>query len=319
MTDSFSRQIQYMRISVTDHCNANCIYCAPNSMKHYPLEELLTHDEFLRICGIFASLGVQHFRITGGEPLMYKDCARLVRNLKNTAGVKTVSITTNAINMHTHIEKLILSGIDSINISLDTVTPNIYKKMSGVDKCNDVFTAINEAMRHKIKLKINTVVIKGINNSEVLPLAELAKNNPIDVRFIEFMPSKTNLEIKGIPNEVILQSIKAKYPDIHMCDKLHGMGPAVYYESKYLQGKIGFISPHSHNFCESCNRVRLSSTGFLRLCLHHPHGVDLRKLLRNNASDDDIKSEILHAVRYKPRQHLMKTKTILDEMHKIGG
>ena len=319
MIDSFSRTIDYLRISITDRCNLRCQYCLPGDFTNYPRNEILQYEEFLRLCTIMAQLGVETFRVTGGEPLVRKGCVPFIGQLKTIPGVKKVTITTNGILLDNYISDLVNAGLDGLNISLDSVCKENYKNITGADALDNVLQALQKAVAYGIPTKINTVIIKGVNDHEILQIVALAEKLPINVRFIELMPTMANAEMQGISNAEVLQTITSQYEDLTPDASIYGAGPARYYCSNHLIGKVGFISPLNQHFCANCNRLRISSTGFLRLCLHHPHGVDLKQLLRSGASDDEIKHAILTSTLEKPQQHFLQSETNVQDMSKIGG
>jgi len=234
-------------------------------------------------------------------------------------GVKKVTITTNGVLLSHYICGLVNAGLDGLNISLDSICKKNYKNITGADTFDDVWQALQKVVAYGIPTKINTVIIKGVNDHEILPIAALAEKLPISVRFIELMPTVANTKMQGVSHADVLQAIVSHYDDLTPDDSTYGAGPAGYYSSKNLIGKVGFISPLNHNFCDSCNRLRISSTGFLRLCLHHNHGVDLKQLLRGGASDNEIKRAILKSTLEKPQQHFLESETTLQDMSKIGG
>ena len=319
MKDSFNRNISYARVSITDRCNLRCKYCIPDDVSYIPCEDILRYEEILRLCGILASMGVNTIRVTGGEPLVRQDCMQLLENLMDMPGIKHVGLTTNATLLKPYVKKLADLKSVSINISLDTLSNEGYAKLTGQDKLDDVLSSIEELSKYGIKTKVNCVPIKGVNDDQIIPLAEIAKNNKINVRFIELMPSKLNVGMKGISTDEILNKILQKYTDLQPVSEALGFGPAKYYKSDGLKGRIGVISALSHNFCEECNRLRVTSQGFLRLCLHHTNGFDLRKLLRSGSTDEEIKLEIVNAVNNKPEKHFLQTETNLEAMSSIGG
>jgi len=319
MLDSFYRKINYLRISITDRCNLRCNYCIPEKFVHYSHNEILQYEEFLRLCTIMAQLGVDTFRVTGGEPLVRKNCVQFIRSLKSIPGAKKVTLTTNGVVLNSYISDLVNAGLDGINISLDSVCARNYKNITGVDAFDNVWQSIQKAVEYGLPTKINTVIIKGVNDHEILPIAALAEKLPLNVRFIELMPTKANAGLSGVPSGELLKSITSRYEDLAPDSSYYGPGPARYYSSEKLLGKIGFISPLNHNFCQSCNRLRISSTGFLRLCLHHHKGIDLRHMLRSDAKDDEIKHAILSGILEKPQQHFLEQETNLQDMSKVGG
>jgi cyclic pyranopterin phosphate synthase len=322
MRDSFSRKINYLRISITDRCNLRCGYCLPEKFSHYSRNEILSYEEFLRICAIAARLGAENFRVTGGEPLVRKDCLQFIQNLKNLKtipGAKTVTLTTNGVLLSDFIPALADAKIDGINISLDSVCKQNYKKITGIDSFENVWQSLLQAMEYNIPVKINSVLIKNVNEHEILPIAGIAEKFPVHVRFIELMPTINNKNFTRVSSTEVMKILKLKYEDLQPDKGIYGAGPARYYGSEKLKGKIGLISPLDQNFCGGCNRLRVSSTGFLRLCLHHNNGIDLRRLLRNGASDDEIEQEILLSIKEKPARHFLENKTNLRDMWKIGG
>ena len=319
MVDSFSRKIDYLRVSITDRCNLRCKYCVSDNFTRYPRQEILQYEEFLRLCTIMARLGVESFRVTGGEPLMRKGCVGFIQSLKSIPDAKNVTLTTNGVLLNNYIQDLAHARLDGLNISLDSVCRENYRNITGADAFDSVWQALHKAVEYGIPTKINSVIVKGVNSHEILKIAEIAEKMPVNVRFIELMPTGVNKGCKGVPSTEVLQIISKKYGPLTMCNSVNGSGPARYYGSNCLIGKIGFISPINHIFCQCCNRLRVSSTGFLRLCLHHDTGIDLKCLLRGSATDDEIKQAILTAVYEKPQRHFLQSETNLQDMSKIGG
>ena len=343
MQDAFSRRINYLRISITDRCNLRCVYCMPGQCAFFPKGDILTYDEILRLCAIMAQLGVDIFRVTGGEPLVRPGCVDFIRRLKTIPGAKKVTLTTNGVLLGQYIHGLVAAGIDGINVSLDSANRENYAKITGLGASGDlsafgdrsvsddlgafgdrdvfdrVWASIKEAVACGVPTKINTVIIKGVNDHEILPMVAMAEKLPIKVRFIELMPTQANTAMAGLSNETVLQVLAKEYKDLTPDSGIYGDGPARYYQSKRLLGKVGFISPMGHNFCESCNRLRLSAIGFLLLCLHHQKGLDLRRLLREGQDDDAIKRAIVQGILEKPQRHLLESETNLPDMSKVGG
>ena len=319
MKDAFSRPINYLRISITDRCNLRCTYCMPNECTFFPSSGILTYDEMLRLCAIMAQLGVEIFRVTGGEPLVRPGCVAFIRRLKAIPGAKKVTLTTNGVLLGKYIPQLADAGIDGINVSLDSLCRENYTAITGVDALDTVWASIQKTVALGIPTKINAVIIKGVNDHDILPLAAAAEKLPVNVRFIELMPTKANTAMEGLPGAEILKVVASKYKDLTPDSAVYGAGPARYYQSGALLGKIGFISPMGHNFCAGCNRVRLSATGFLLLCLHHQMELDLRQLLRAGATDEAIKQAIAQGILEKPQRHLLESETNLPDMSKVGG
>ena len=319
MKDAFNRKIDYMRISITDRCNLRCKYCLPEHIEFIPHRDVLRYEELLRICKIMSELGVKNIRVTGGEPLLRKDCMVFLEALRGMDKIENIALTTNALLLKPYVNQLVKMNLNSINISLDVLDAHSYKDMTGSDDFKLAWESIEEVLKTDLKLKINCVPIKGINDREIVKIAGLAKTNKIDVRFIELMPSSSNTSLKGMSSEEILQILKKEFPDIAPSESKNGFGPARYYKSKELMGTVGFISALSNNFCEDCNRIRLTSEGFLRLCLHHNLGLDLKELIRGGKTDEEITAKIIECVNQKPQKHELGTKINLKHMSKIGG
>lgn len=326
MKDKFEREINYLRLSITDRCNLRCVYCiGEKHIEFLPKNELLTLDEIIKIVKSFANLGVKKVRITGGEPLIRPDFQEILKNIKKIPGIEDVSITTNGINLAEHLEFLEKMKVKSINISLDTLKPDLYSQLTGGGDIFKVFNSLFKVIENKISnVKINVVVIKGKNEDEILDFVELAKNYPIDLRFIELMPLGLGKKFEEVSNEEVKKTISKKYR-LESVKESDGFGPAVYYKVEGFKGKVGFINPLSHNFCSSCNRVRVTSDGFFKLCLHSNQGISLKELLRSD-KEINLENVILKEITKKPGKHLFNKhheKDIFSVetrlMNKIGG
>lgn len=318
MTDSFNRNIEYLRISITDRCNLRCNYCMPEDLPYVPHENILRYEEILRICSIMAKLGIKNLRVTGGEPLVRKGCIDFIGRLKTLPGIEKVFLTTNATLLALHAKKLADLNLDGVNISLDSCSGETYQKITGKDKFSAAWKGIETALQCGLKVKLNCVPITGINEGDILPLVNLTRQYSLSVRFIELMPTRVNKGLKGIPGEKILEIISAEY-DLTPDKKTHGYGPAMYFKAPELKGSIGLISPLSNCFCFTCNRIRLSPEGCLQLCLHHNEGLDLRTLCRSNADDEEIARSIIASIAAKPKEHVLREHTDLVYMSRIGG
>ena len=306
LTDQFNRKINYMRISVTDRCDFRCVYCMSEQMKFLPKKELLTLEEINRIASIFISMGVEKIRITGGEPLVRKNVDTLFDKLSKNKDLKELTLTTNASQLLKKAGMLKASGIKRINISLDSLNPLNFKKMTRTGDLNKVLDGIEYAISIGLKqLKLNTVIMKGINDHEIFDLIEFAIKKNIDISFIEEMPlGTTEFSRKSTftSNDEILEKIKTNY----LIDKIEYRtgGPAEYWQILGTKSRIGLISPHSHNFCEDCNRVRISCKGELFLCLGQDDKIELMPLLRKYPNNDQpIKDAILNSMKIKPKSH----------------
>lgn len=323
MRDSFGRNIDYMRISITDRCNLRCRYCMPVDLPFVPHDSILRYEEILRVVKIMAKLGILRFKVTGGEPLVRRGCVDFFRELKSVPHVKLVTLTTNGVLLEDNLAAISSAGIDCVNISLDTLNAEKYSQITGQDEFKRVMRAINKSLDSELRVKINCVPIRGMNENEALDFARLAERLPLDVRFIELMPTETNGGFECVKSCETLAALKAEYPDLIADTSPRGNGPARYYKSEKLKGAVGFIDSISNHFCEDCNRLRLTGTGFLKLCLYHNDGLDLRAMLRSGASDDEIAHAVKDAVMLKPDRHCF-TETNghsggIGKMSGIGG
>jgi len=306
LTDQFNRTINYIRISVTDRCDFRCIYCMAEKMEFLPKTQLLSLEEIDRIASIFISLGVEKIRITGGEPLVRKNIDSLFSSLSNNKGLKELTLTTNASQLKKKALMLKSSGVKRINISLDSLDPLTFKKMTRTGVLEDVLKGIEHAVEVGFeKIKLNTVLMKGINDHELFELIDYAIKHGLDISFIEEMPlGSTDFERKvtAVSNNDVLEKIKDKYSVKSI--SLSTGGPAKYWQVEGSNTRVGLISPHSHNFCEDCNRVRISCKGELFLCLGQEEKIELMPLLRNHLHDDQpIKDAIINSMKIKPLSH----------------
>ena len=304
MLDKLNRKIDYLRISVIDRCNLRCVYCMPEEgIESIPHDEILTYDEILRICEIVSELGIRKIKITGGEPLVRKDIVNLIRDIKNIDKIEQVTLTTNGILLHEMLDDLYDAGIDAINISLDTLNKDNFKKITRRDGLEKVLMSIDKAYDLGIRVKINCLAIRDFNLRELVEIASFAKDREIDVRFIELMPIGFGKKYNQIDNDEILSILESRFGTFEIVTEKRGNGPAKYYRNQNMKGCIGFISAISHEFCESCNRIRLTSSGFLKLCLHYNKGIDLKAPIRSGISDEDLKVLIHDTIWNKPLSH----------------
>ncbi len=321
MRDGFGREIDYLRVSITDRCNLRCQYCMPQELESVPHESILRFEEVLRLCEIAVRLGIRRFRVTGGEPLVRKGAADFLKELRQVPGVEFLAITTNGTLLKAYREQLAQARLDSVNISLDTLSKERYRRLTGFDGLADVLDGMDAALEAGIHVKLNCVLMRGVNQEDILPLAALAEAKPVDVRFIELMPLGAGRGFEGVRGAEALAVLRQKYPDLEPAPSGGGGGPARYFGSKGLLGRIGFISPISDHFCGGCNRVRLSSEGFLKLCLYHGEGTDLRALLRGGAGDGEIRAAMERAILAKPEGHRFGSggDEQLSGLSRIGG
>ena len=325
MLDKLNRKIDYLRISVIDRCNLRCVYCMPEEgIESIPHDEILTYDEILRICEIVSELGIRKIKITGGEPLVRKDIVNLIRDIKNLDKIEQVTLTTNGILLYDMLDDLYDAGIDAINISLDTLKEDNFKQITRRDGLEKVLMSIDKAYDLGIRVKINCLAIRDFNLRELVEIASFAKDREIDVRFIELMPIGFGKKYTQIDNDEILSILESRFGTFEIVTEKRGNGPAKYYRNQNMKGCIGFISAISHEFCESCNRIRLTSSGFLKLCLHYNKGIDLKEPIRNGISDEDLKKLIHDTIWNKPISHKFghaseEQDIELKNMVQIGG
>ena len=325
MFDSKGRNIHYLRLSVTDLCNLRCRYCMPDGVDKLEREDILTYEEFLRLAALFARCGVDTVRVTGGEPLVRKGVEQLVKGLKAIPGIRKVTMTTNAVLLEQQLPALLEAGLDSVNISLDTLDPALFAKITARDEFAAVQAGIHAALESGIPVKLNCVPQVGVNEGELEALAALAQDKPLQVRFIEMMPIGYGAAMPCISGPELLARFRRRWPELASlpgaaCAAL-GDGPAVYYTVPGWKGDIGFIAAVHGKLCASCNRVRLTSQGFLRPCLASETGCDLRALLRSGADDAQLLAAIRETIWAKPREHHFNDSSMpaTRGMYRIGG
>ena len=321
MRDAAGRDITYLRISVTDRCNLRCIYCQPAGVTPLQHDDILRYEEIRRICRQALRLGINRFKITGGDPLVRRGIIPFITELKEMAGVDQVTLTTNGLSLGRDLHALEELGLDGLNISLDTRDAGQYAALTGYDGLAVVEEAIAAAAGGPIRTKVNAVLLADTAD-QILPLAELARDLPVDVRYIEVMPIGEGRHFAGPAGAACLAVLRTVYDDLQPDTAWHGNGPAVYYRSRQLRGSIGFIAAQTHRFCGSCNRLRLTSTGFLKPCLCYDIGTDLRSLLRGGASDEDLYKAMASCLANKPAGHHFENQNEVTEhkkMSQIGG
>lgn len=322
MFDSTRREIHYLRLSVTDLCNLRCRYCMPDGVEKLEREAVLTYEEFLRLAALFAQCGIDTVRVTGGEPLVRKNVAQLVAGLKAIPGIRKVTMTTNGILLAQQLPALLAAGLDSVNISLDTLRPEVFRQITARDEFAAVQAGLQAALESGIPVKLNCVPQAGVNEGELEDLAALAENCPLQVRFIEMMPIGYGAAMPCISGPELRQRFARRWPELQpLTEAAFGDGPAVYYTVPGWQGSIGFIAAVHGKFCASCNRVRLTSQGFLRPCLASEAGCDLRALLRSGADDTQLLAAIRETIWAKPREHHFEDSSMpaTRGMYRIGG
>ena len=321
MKDRFGRKINYMRISITDRCNLHCRYCMPENITWTPSEEILTCGEIERVCRVAVGLGITCFKVTGGEPLLREDCVRIIAGIKRIPGVKQVTVTTNGTLLLREWDALLDAGLDAVNISLDTTDRAQYERITGYDGLPQVLAAVDLAEASGVPVRINAVLQEGMNDRAWRPLAELARERALDVRFIELMPIGASAGAREVSNAGLLRAMRQVYPSLQPDDRVHGNGPAVYYRIGGFSGAVGFISALHGKFCSRCNRIRLTATGELKPCLCYDERVPIRELLRAGR-DDAVASAMRRVISTKPQMHCFEDKTRVTEsqsMVRIGG
>lgn len=335
MRDGLGREIDYLRISVTDKCNLRCKYCMPpQGILPVSHEEILTLEEIFRLTGIMEKLGIRKVRLTGGEPMVRKNLPWLVEQIHSLPGIREIAMTTNGTLFAPQAEVYRKAGLTAVNISLDTLDPDRFRMITGWNGMSDaggvenVLCAIDAALDQQLRVKINCVPCVEMNGEDIEGIAALAADRPVDVRFIELMPIGCGKNYTGISSEEILRRLEQRFgkaivipEDVNMAagdpadnSGSRTNGPAEYYRFPGFSGQIGFISPISHKFCRECNRVRLTCEGRLKLCLHYDKGLELKPLLRGAADDEEIGRQIADALRGKPSEHHFRERTAGGEL-----
>lgn len=306
LVDNFGRQVTYVRLSVTDRCDFRCVYCMSEDMTFLPRDAILTLEEIGRVAQAFAELGVEKIRLTGGEPLVRRDLTQLV-DFIGTLGLKDFAMTTNGSQLPRYAETLFAGGLQRLNISLDSLSPEKFRRITRNGDLNKVLLGIDAAIDAGFTgIKLNAVIMKGRNEDEVLDLVEFARSKGIDISFIEEMPlgvvSDHQRGETYCSSDEVHRIIEQRYA-LSACTS-QTAGPSRYYRMADSTTRIGFISPHSHNFCGDCNRVRVTVEGRLLLCLGNDHSVDLRPILRNHPGNNGpLKQAIMDAMGLKPERH----------------
>lgn len=324
MYDGNGRKIDYLRLSLTDRCNLRCQYCMPTSgvaLLHH--DDILRYDEILRLCSIFASMGLRKVKLTGGEPLVRKGLVPFIQELNAIDGIERVTLTTNGTLLKDQLHSIYEAGISSINISLDSLNAQRYQEVTRGGSLSDVLDSIHACAQYPIHLKINCVALESSPN-DILDMVSFARDYPIHVRFIELMPIGYGSAFVGIAQDEILAILESSFGSSQPSLAVHGNGPAQYVDFAGFKGSVGFISAVSHQFCDQCNRIRLTADGDLKLCLHYDQGISLKRLLRNGASDQAIHDEIQLALNNKPKEHAFFSAGAIEDidprgMSQIGG
>ncbi len=305
LIDQFGRKVDYIRLSITDRCDFRCTYCMGEEMEFLPRDEILSLEECARLVRAFVDLGVGKVRITGGEPLVRKDALKLFQEIGHMPGLRELTLTTNGSQLERHAQDLRAAGVRRINISLDSLKPEVFRRITRVGDVGKVLSGIEAARRAGFdNVKLNTVLMHGVNDEELYDLVDFAAGRELDISFIEEMPLGAVDHARAktwCSNDDTLKRLQQKYTMLPSTETTGG--PAKYWRIADTRTKIGFISPHSHNFCESCNRVRITCKGELFLCLGQEDKVDLMPILRGTGDDAPLRQAILDSMQIKPKGH----------------
>ena len=324
MLDALGRNIRYLRISVTDRCNLRCRYCMPaEGVEWVDHSAILTYEQITRLVGLFAAMGVEKVRLTGGEPLVRKGLHSLVRSIKQVPGIRRVYLTTNGLLLADQLPGLLDAGLDGVNLSLDTLDRAQFEALTRRDELDRALAGLDAALDAPNLTVKGNCVPSGENDDQLVPLAALAKEQDLAVRFIELMPIGLGSSLTRRTEAEVLTMLESAFGPALPCPQEEGGGPGRYVTFPGFRGKVGFISAVSHRFCQSCDRVRLTAGGFLKTCLQYDCGADLKALLDAGADDAALTAAIREAIAQKPEgHHFGQAPTGRDEgrnMNQIGG
>lgn len=326
--DNHGRPITYLRLAVTDRCNLRCFYCMPEEgIKYMPKKQLLTFEEIERLITLLAAMGISKVRLTGGEPFVRVDLMSLIRRIVEIEGIKDVHLTTNGILTGPHIEELKSLGIASVNLSLDTLDRERFKMITRRDEFDKTWDTLQQFIKHNIPVKINAVVMDGKNIDDILPMVEMTKSHPVSVRFIEEMPfNGEGSHYASLPwtYKKIIGLIQHRYPSlIKLQDEAHST--SYNYQVPGYLGNVGVIAAFSRTFCGTCNRIRVTAQGVLKTCLYDDGVLNIRNLMREGRSDEEIKLELLKAFSSRPKngfeaeERRKNGAPAIESMSTIGG
>lgn len=334
LIDPFERRISYLRVSVTDRCDFRCVYCMAEDMTFLPKAEVLSLEELERLCGAFIDLGVRKLRLTGGEPLVRRNIMELIRNLGRRldgGGLDELTLTTNGSQLARFADELVEAGVKRINVSLDTLNPDKFAEITRWGRLQQVLDGLDAAKKAGLQVKINAVALRGVNDEEFHDLVEWCAREGFDLTFIEVMPlgevGGDNGEGDRLDQYLPLSMVRARLKERWTLEEIDYRtgGPARYVRVEETDQRIGFITPMTHNFCESCNRVRLTCTGTLYMCLGQEDAADLRAPLRESESDQAVIEAIREAITRKPKGHdfiidrRRRTPSVSRHMSVTGG
>ncbi len=323
MLDSCGRNIDYVRVSVTDRCDLRCFYCMPEKgVEQISHDEILRYEEIVRVVRLLSQLGIKKVRLTGGEPLVRRGLSSLVKEIKSIDGIEKVLLTTNGMQLEDKLSALVDAGLDGVNISIDSLSEETFERITrrkGVDK---VLDSVDAALAYpELRVKINCVPSE-LNRNEIIPLtARFLKEERLSLRFIEMMPIGLGKECTGIPEAELVHMLQSEFGELTRLPDEAGGGPSRYYKLAALPGRVGFISAVSHSFCSDCDRIRLTANGFLKTCLQYDCGTQLRPLFW--LSDTELLEVIRQTILNKPERHCFTSKdgSGLEQhiMSQIGG
>jgi GTP 3',8-cyclase len=326
LIDTFGRRINYVRISVTDRCDFRCVYCMAEDMTFLPRAKILTLEELAQISRAFVELGVEKIRVTGGEPLVRRNVVKLLGDIGKLPGLRELTITTNGSQLPRLAKQIRAAGVKRLNISLDSLDPELFRRITRTGELSQVLNGLDAAREAGFdKIKINAVILKNRNHHEVVDLVQFAGGRGMDISFIEEMPlgviDDHNREEAYYSSDEIRRDLARKFTLVPTTEVTGG--PSRYFSVVETGTKVGFISPHSHNFCDTCNRVRLTAEGRLLLCLGQEHSIDLRQVVRTHPGDTEkLKQAIRDSMSIKPHGHdfnLQEKPLIFRHMNATGG
>ncbi len=326
--DNHGRQINYVRIAVTDRCNLRCSYCMPEEgIQYMPKKDLLTFEEIGRLVALLADMGISKVRFTGGEPFVRKDFMRLVQSVSNIKGIAGIHITTNGVLTAPYVKELKQAGVKSVNLSLDTLDKERFKNITRRDEFDVVMETLNLLLAENIEVKLNTVVIEGKNIDDILPLVAFTRSNPVSIRFIEEMPFNgggSHYPTLNWTHQKIVGHIKSAYPGLSKL-KDEANSTSYNYSIPGHQGNVGVIAAFSRTFCGTCDRIRITAQGTLKTCLYDNGVLNIRDLMRAGVSDNELKKTLLKAFKnrakdgFEAERQRKKGIGVSESMSTIGG
>lgn len=320
-TDAFGRRIDYLRISITDRCNLRCVYCMPEEgVALQPKNELLSFEEIWRVAKAAAEVGFKKFRVTGGEPLVVKGAVDFLRGLREAVGDAELCLTSNGTQLADVIDDVFAAGVNRLNISLDTLDPDRFKQLTRRDGLDRVLYCIDRALELGFdRVKVNAVIVPGVNEGDLLPMVSLAEQRDLDVRFIEQMPLDGQTDGGFMGAEEMVSLINTRYPLDAVIPDDSRQAAQLMFRSESLRGRVGIIAPRSRKFCASCNRMRLTSNGELKGCLLSEGTLDIKTTLREGVSDQELRTLMYYAIGIKPEEYRDERYGLDRSMSAIGG